>query len=68
MSSAANHMLALADVKAITKLSRSTIYAKIKEGTFPTPTKVGAASRWSLREIDNWVTRTFAERDAPRAA
>ena len=68
MSSAANHMLELADVKAITKLSRSTIYAKIKEGTFPAPKKVGAASRWSLRQIDDWVTRIFAEHDTPRAA
>jgi predicted DNA-binding transcriptional regulator AlpA len=32
------------------------IYRKIRAGTFPKPYKPGgASSRWSLREVSDWV-------------
>jgi prophage regulatory protein len=61
--------LDLPAVKEITSLSRSTIYAKISDGTFPAPAKIGAASRWSLREVERWVASKLDERrNALRAA
>jgi len=39
-----------------TQLGRSTIYKKIKEGTFPKPLKLGPrASGWLAHEIQEWI-------------
>lgn len=40
-----------------TGLSRSTIYARISEGTFPPPINLGGgrAVGWIEMEIDNWL-------------
>jgi prophage regulatory protein len=42
-------------VQAATGLSRSTIYEKIGQGTFPAPIKIGRASRWSTLELRAWM-------------
>jgi prophage regulatory protein len=43
-------------VEARTGLSRSTIYDRIKSGTFPAPVSLGAqAVGWIESEIDNWL-------------
>lgn len=43
-------------VKERTGLSRSTIYAKIAQGTFPKPVCLGArAVGWLESEIDEWI-------------
>ena len=42
-------------VQATTGLSRSTIYEKISQGTFPAPIKIGRASRWSMIELRAWM-------------
>jgi len=44
-------------VEARTGLSRSTIYDRIKAGTFPAPVSLGAkAVGWIESEIDAWLT------------
>lgn len=44
-------------VEARTGLSRSTIYDRIKAGTFPSPISLGAkAVGWIESEIDAWLT------------
>lgn len=44
-------------VEARTGLSRSTIYERIKSGTFPAPVSIGAkAVGWIESEIDSWLT------------
>ena len=44
-------------VEARTGLSRSTIYDRIRAGTFPAPVSLGAkAVGWIGREIDTWLT------------
>jgi prophage regulatory protein len=49
-------ILRLPDVKSLTGLSRSTIYLRIKEGTFPTPISIGErAVGWIDSEIENWL-------------
>jgi prophage regulatory protein len=53
-----HHILRLPDVKAATGLSRSTIYLRIAEGTFPRPVSLGGrAVGWLQAEIDDWMTR-----------
>lgn len=43
-------------VKSLTGLSRSTIYRKIREGTFPAQLKVSAnGAGWHASEISRWV-------------
>lgn len=44
-------------VEARTGLSRSTIYDRVKAGTFPAPISLGAkAVGWVESEIDAWLT------------
>jgi prophage regulatory protein len=46
----------LHDVKKATALSRSSIYLKIAEGTFPRPVKLGArAVAWRSSDIQRWI-------------
>ena len=43
-------------VEARTGLSRSTIYARIQDGTFPRPILLGSrAVGWLEHEIDDWL-------------
>ena len=49
-------LLRITDVMAITGLSRSVIYQKAKQGTFPTPRQLGPrAVAWRSDEIDAWL-------------
>ncbi len=61
-------ILRLPSVKARTGLSRSTIYLRVAEGSFPAPVSLGGrAVGWVEAEIDNWVkNRIEASRKAAR--
>jgi prophage regulatory protein len=49
-------ILRLPAVKASVGLSRSTIYLRIAEGTFPRPVSLGGrAVGWLQAEIDAWM-------------
>lgn len=49
-------LMRLPSVETHTGLSKSEIYRRIKEGTFPKPLKLGArAVAWPAAEIDAWV-------------
>jgi prophage regulatory protein len=49
-------------VKQRTGLSRSTIYLRMTQGTFPAPVSLGArAVGWVESEIDDWIARKIAE-------
>lgn len=41
-------------------LSRSSIYARIQAGTFPSPIKMGHSSGWIETEIQEWIDRQIA--------
>lgn len=48
-------------VETRTGLSRSTIYARIAEGTFPRPIDLGGrAVGWIETEIDGWLRNRIA--------
>ena len=43
-------------VEQLVQLSRSTIYANVKAGTFPAPIRIGArAVAWRLSEVEAWL-------------
>ncbi len=49
-------ILRLPAVKARTGLSRSTIYLRVSEGTFPRPVSLGGrAVGWIESEIQQWL-------------
>jgi prophage regulatory protein len=51
-------MLRLPAVKTRTGLSRSTIYLRIAQGTFPRPVSLGGrAVGWLEAEIQDWLQR-----------
>jgi prophage regulatory protein len=52
----AEQIIRLPDVKARTGLSRSSIYAAISRGEFPSPLSLGArAVGWRLSDIEHWI-------------
>ena len=52
----ATSILRLPTVKARTGLSRSTIYLRVSEGTFPKPVSLGGrAIGWVDSEIQHWL-------------
>lgn len=52
----ADSLMKLPDVMRRTALSRTTIYRRISEGTFPRPIPTGANSvRWYESDIGRWI-------------
>jgi prophage regulatory protein len=57
-------ILRLPAVMARVGLSRSTIYLRIVQGTFPQPVRLGArAVGWISTEIDEWLRQCLEARD-----
>ena len=57
-------------VEQATGLSRSTLYAKVSDGTFPKPIRLGpenGAVGWLENELTAWQAERVAERDAKTA-
>jgi len=56
-----NFILRLPAVKMRTGLSRSSIYLRIAQGTFPAPVSLGArAVGWVESEVEDWLARQIA--------
>lgn len=52
-----------------TGLSKSTIYARAADGSFPKPVPLGnSLSGWIEDEVDAWIECRITERDAPLSA
>lgn len=57
-----NNILRLPVVKARTGISRSSVYLKISEGTFPKPINLGVRSvGWLESEINEWIQQRIDE-------
>jgi prophage regulatory protein len=57
-----NTLLRLPDVVKLTKRSRSSIYAGIKDGSFVQPIKIGERSiAFIEREVQEWIEARIAE-------
>lgn len=51
-------LLRMADVCAAVGLSRSSVYAKVAEGSFPRPVKIAQrAVRWRASDVVAWLAR-----------
>ena len=63
-----DRLLRLSEVQTRTALSRTTIYRKMRDGSFPEPLKIGVrAVRWPESEIAAWLAaRPRASGDRPR--
>ena len=58
-----HHILRLPQVINTTGLPRSSLYAKIAEGEFPAPIKLGQRSvGWSAAEVEAWIDSRISQR------
>ena len=64
-----NRLLKRPKVEALTGLSRSSIYARVKRGDFPAPVRISTNSvAWRQCDIDDWIASLpLATRDATAA-
>lgn len=64
-----NKLLSIREVCALTSLSRTTIWQKIRDNEFPKPISLGSGIRKAFlaEEVDAWIAERVAERDG-RAA
>ena len=61
MNNLQHKLLRLLEVKATTGLSKSSIYARIAEGTFPKQIPLGPRLVvWVESDIQNWITEQVA--------
>ncbi|MDC7693471.1 AlpA family transcriptional regulator [Asticcacaulis sp. DXS10W] len=57
----AKRIVRLPEVKALTGLSRSTVYERIREGQFPKPVGLGGRNvGWVEGEVTAWIERRIA--------
>lgn len=62
-------LIRLPEVLSRVGLSRSTIYARIAEGSFPAPVRLGEKSvAWAEASISNWIEERLANCSAKVAA
>jgi predicted DNA-binding transcriptional regulator AlpA len=55
-------LLRLPEVKAMTGLSKSSLYALVREGTFPAPVRLGPrAVAWVKSEVRQWAVERVRE-------
>ena len=63
------NILRLPAVRERVSMSRSTIYQRVGEGTFPPPVKLGKrAVGWLEAEIDAWLSEQIKRSRGTRAA
>ncbi len=62
-----DRLLRIQQVKAITGISKTTIYKLIGQGKFPKAIHVSGSriSSWSSSELDDWITEQKAARSTP---
>jgi len=55
--------------QAVSGISKSEAWRQIKVGRFPAPVRIGSGrcTRWSLRELNEWVRARLSERDQAAA-
>jgi prophage regulatory protein len=59
----AERIIRLSTVLALTGLSRSTLYRKIAEGTFPAQLKISVhGAGWHQSAVDRWIADPVAYR------
>ena len=63
-SEQAIRLIRMPELKSTTGLSKSAIYDRMKEGTFPKSVSLGGQSvAWVASEVQDWVKGAISERD-----
>jgi len=57
-----DRLLPIREVAARVGLCRAEIYKRVQAGRFPALVKLGTSSRWSEREVADWIERQKAGR------
>ena len=60
-------LVSISEVESQVALKKSTLYELIAVGEFPSPIKVGRASRWLLSEIQAWIDERASQRKSATA-
>lgn len=63
-SNTPQRLLRLPEVLSRVALSKSTLYARIRDGSFPKPVHLGTLSAWVEAEVDVWIDAKIASRSA----
>jgi prophage regulatory protein len=62
-------LMRLSEVMECTGMGRSTLFAAVREGTFPPPVEIGPQLRGFVdSEVDAWIEEKIKQRDAQLAA
>ncbi|RFF46221.1 helix-turn-helix transcriptional regulator [Xanthomonas campestris] len=56
-------LIRLPDVLERVGMSKSTLYSRVRAGTFPKPVHLGTLSAWVESEVGNWVATQIEKRD-----
>ncbi|CAD2256898.1 AlpA family transcriptional regulator [Xanthomonas arboricola] len=56
-------LLRLRDVLERVGMSKSTLYGRIRDKTFPQPLHLGTSSVWVESEVADWINQQIAQRD-----
>ena len=63
-----DELLRLRDVARITKLCNSSVYNKIRQGTFPRPLELGPGCvRWRTSDVRGWLNGLLPTSEAKAA-
>ncbi len=57
---APDRFLRLAGVLATVGMGRTAVFDRVRAGSFPKPIKVGRATVWSEREVQDWMRAQIA--------
>ena len=55
-------LLRMRDVCQQTGLSKASVYRHIESGSFPRATQIVGVSRWSQKEVQQWISAQLARR------
>lgn len=61
-------LMEVSEVERYVHMSRSTIYRRAKEGSFPKPRKIGRLVFWSRADVQRWMALFLAGQPWQEAA
>jgi predicted DNA-binding transcriptional regulator AlpA len=62
-----DRLLTASEASSQAGISRRLLYLLMRGGQFPRQVHIGAAARWSEREVQAWIAERLAGREGPAA-
>lgn len=56
MQNNTNQLWTVTEVASALNLGASTVWRKVKDGSFPSPIKIGGSTRWHRSEVEALIT------------